>query len=48
MPKMALVTPPEATDLPTDIILNLPATIVVVGFGAFLGLSALYLLSNIA
>jgi len=48
MPKMALVTPPEAKDLPTDIILDLPSTVVVVGFGAFLGFSALYLLCSIA
>lgn len=46
MPKLALAIP---SDWPgaTDIILNTGATVVVVGFGAILGGSALLMLANI-
>ncbi|KZT34005.1 hypothetical protein SISSUDRAFT_1053459 [Sistotremastrum suecicum HHB10207 ss-3] len=43
---LALATPPD-WDGPTNVLLNTPATVVVVGFGAILGLSALYILSNL-
>lgn len=46
LPKVALTIAPT-WDGPTDIILNTPATVVVVGFGAMLAGSALYLLSSI-
>ena len=43
----ALTIPAEGWTGPTDIILNTPQTVVVVGFGAILGGSALLLLANI-
>ncbi|THH09662.1 hypothetical protein EW145_g1843 [Phellinidium pouzarii] len=46
LPALALAIAP-GWEGPTDIILNTPATVVVVGFGAILGGSALLLLSNI-
>ncbi|TDL15098.1 hypothetical protein BD410DRAFT_796680 [Rickenella mellea] len=45
--KLALVTPPNWVG-PTTEILSLPATIVTVGFGAILGFSIIFLLSNIS
>ncbi|KAI5118208.1 hypothetical protein M0805_004698 [Coniferiporia weirii] len=46
IPALALTIAPD-WDGPTDIILNTGATVVVVGFGAILGGSALLMLSNI-
>ena len=43
----ALSIPSDIWTGPTDIILNTPETVVVVGFGAILGGSALLLLSNL-
>jgi hypothetical protein len=44
--KMALTLPTNWVG-PTDIILNLPETIVTVGFGAFLGASAIFIFSSL-
>lgn len=41
------LVPPPSMHGPTDIILNTPATVVVVGFGAMLGGSALYLFASL-
>jgi hypothetical protein len=43
---MALTLPTNWVG-PTDIILNLPETIVTVGFGAFLGASAIFIFSSL-
>jgi hypothetical protein len=43
---MALVPPPGWLG-PRDIILNMPETVVTVGFGGILGISAILILSNL-
>jgi hypothetical protein len=45
-PVMALTLPPNWLG-PRDIVLNMGETVVVVGIGGLLGVSALFLLSNI-